>query len=140
MLVAYVISFFMEGGVRKLILIDFFRFKDYAKLVQKRNKALANGETPSIQHIDTEMSRASARAAVGKKLARAVLGGLGSTATRAAMSTANAGNSDSGGTDDKMNFKIHQGSFQINTDTGETVQDHDPNPQANATYNRPASQ
>jgi hypothetical protein len=86
--------------------------------VRKRDKALANGETPSIQHIDMEMSHASARAAM---LARAVLGGVGSTAGRAAMSTANAGNSDSGGTDDKMNFKIHQGSFQINTDTGETV-------------------
>jgi len=68
-----------------------------------------------------EMSRASARAAVGEKLTRAVLGGVGSTAGRAAMSTANAGNSDGGGTDDKMNLRIHQWSFQINTDTGETV-------------------
>jgi len=56
------------------------------------------------------------------------------------MGTANAGNIDGGGTDDKMNLRIHQGSFQINTDTGETVQHQDPNPQANPTYNRPASQ
>ena len=58
--------------------MTFFRFKDYAKLVRKRDKALANGETPSIQLIDImmEMSRASARAAVGEKLARAVLGEL----------------------------------------------------------------
>ena len=104
-----------------MILIDSFRFKDYAKLVRKRDKALANEETPSIQHIDMEISRASARAAVGEKLARAALGGVGSTAGRAAMSTANAGNSDSGGTDDKMNLRIHQGSFQVNTDTGEAV-------------------
>jgi len=112
----------MEGGVRKLILIIFFsRFKDYAKLVRKRDKALANEETPSIQHINMEMSGASARAAVGEKLVRAALGGVGSTVGRAAMSTANAGNRNSGGTDDIMNLRIHQGSFQINTDTGETV-------------------
>ena len=129
--------FFYGGGSWE---IDFFRFKDYAKLVRKRDKALANQETPSTQHIDMEMSRASARPAVGEKLARAALGGVGSTAGRAAMSTANAGNSDGGGTDDKMNLRIHQGSFQTNTDTGETVQDQDLNPQANATYNRPASQ
>ena len=104
-----------------MILINFFRFKDYAKLVQKRDKALASGETPSIQHIDIEMSCARARAAVGEKFARAVLGGVGSTAGRAAMSTAHAGNSDGGGKDDKMNLRMHQGSFQINTDTGETV-------------------
>ena len=89
--------------------------------MQERDKALANGETLSIHHIDIEMPRASARAAVGEKLARAALGRVGSTAGRAAMSTANAGSSDSGGTDDKMNLRIHQGSFQINTDTGETV-------------------
>jgi len=89
--------------------------------VRERHKALAKDETPSIQHIDMEMSRASARAAVGEKIARASLGGVGSTAGRAATSTANAGNSDNGRTDDKMNFRIHQGSFQINTDTGETV-------------------
>ncbi|KAG1820901.1 uncharacterized protein BJ212DRAFT_1265572, partial [Suillus subaureus] len=35
----------------------------YAKLVRKREKALANGESPSIQRIDMEMLRASARAA-----------------------------------------------------------------------------
>jgi hypothetical protein len=87
-----------------------------------------------------EMLRASARAAVAEKLVRAALGGVGSTAGRAAMSTANPGNSDGGGTDDKMNLGIHQGPFQINTDIGETVQDQDPNAQANATYNRPASQ
>jgi len=43
------------------------------------------------------------------------------------MSTADAVHSGSGGTDDKVNLKIHQGSFQVNTDTGETVQDRDPN-------------
>ena len=89
--------------------------------MRERHKALAKDETPSIQHIDMEMSRASARAAVGEKMVRAALGGVGSTAGRAATSTANAGNSDNGRTDDKMNFRIHQGSFQINTDTGETV-------------------
>jgi len=121
MLVAYVISFFKEGGVRKLNLMNFFRFKDYAKLVRKRDKALVNGETPSMQHIDMDMSRASARAAVGEKLVRAALGRVRSTASRAAMSTANAGNSDSGGTNNKMNLRIHQGSFEINTDTEKTV-------------------
>ncbi|KAG0700394.1 hypothetical protein DFH29DRAFT_807722, partial [Suillus ampliporus] len=35
----------------------------YAKLVRKREKAVANGETPSLQRIDMEMLRASARAA-----------------------------------------------------------------------------
>ena len=69
--IAYVMPFFDGGGNWDLILI--FRFKDYAKLVRKRGKALANEETPSIQHIDMEMSRASARAAVGEKLARAAL-------------------------------------------------------------------
>ena len=108
--------------------------------MRKRHNALANEETPSIQDIDMEMSRASVSAAAGGKLVRAVLGGSGSTAGQAAMSTANARNSDSGGTDDKMSFKIHRASFQINTDTGETVQDQDLNLQANATYNRPASQ
>ena len=68
----------MEGGIGILILI--FRFKDYAELVRKRGKALANEETPSIQHIDVEVSRASARAAVGEKLARAALEGAESTA------------------------------------------------------------
>jgi len=97
----------MEERVGKLILIIFFRLKGYAKLVRNRDKALANGETPSIQHIDMEMSRVSARAAVGEKLARAVLGGVGSTAGRAAMGTANAGNSGGGETDDKMNLRIH---------------------------------
>ncbi|KAJ8584390.1 glucocorticoid receptor-like (DNA-binding domain), partial [Rhizopogon salebrosus TDB-379] len=43
----------------------------YAKLVRKRDKALANGETPAMQRIDMEMLRASARAAEGEKLARA---------------------------------------------------------------------
>ena len=61
--IAYVMPFCMEGGVRKLILINFF---SPSKLVRKRDKALAKDETPSIQHIDTEMSRASARAAVGE--------------------------------------------------------------------------
>jgi hypothetical protein len=34
----------MEGGIGIFIFI--FRFRDYAKLVRKRGKALANEETP----------------------------------------------------------------------------------------------
>lgn len=104
----------------------------YAKLVRKREKALANGETPSIQRIDMEMLRASARAADADKGARAALGG-GSAGGAVMNSVTGNGHghgsssgSGSGGADDKMNLGIHQGSFQINTDAGDAMQDQDP--------------
>lgn len=106
----------------------------YAKLVRKREKALANGESPSIQRIDMEMLRASARAADADKGARAALGGGGSSGGAIMNSVSGNGHasgsgsgSGSGGGDDKMNLGIHQGSFQINTDASDAMQDQDPN-------------
>lgn len=121
----------------------------YAKLVRKREKALANGETPSIQRIDMEMLRASARAADADKGARAALGG--GSAGGAVMNSVSGnghgsgsgsgGGNSNGGGDDKMNLGIHQGSFQINTDAGDAMQDQDPNmnsqSSAGGTYTRP---
>ncbi|KAG2081100.1 hypothetical protein BD769DRAFT_1684362 [Suillus cothurnatus] len=107
---------------------------DYAKLVRKREKALANGESPSIQRIDMEMLRASARAADADKGARAALGGAGSAGGAVMSSVGGHGSGSgtgsgggSGGGDDKMNLGIHQGSFQINTDPGDAMQDQDLN-------------
>ncbi|KAG1798936.1 uncharacterized protein HD556DRAFT_1439999 [Suillus plorans] len=122
---------------------------DYAKLVRKREKALANGETPSIQRIDMEMLRASARAADADKGGRAALGG--GSAGGAVMNSVSGnghgsgsgsgGGNSNGGGDDKMNLGIHQGSFQINTDAGDAMQDQDPNmnsqSSAGGTYTRP---
>ncbi|KAG6372258.1 hypothetical protein JVT61DRAFT_8061 [Boletus reticuloceps] len=77
----------------------------YAKLVRKRDKALAaEGGSGTVMRIDMEMLRASARAAENEKAARAAANGT---------STAGCAGSGSNGDEDMDKMSVHTGSFQI---------------------------
>ncbi|KAF8442181.1 hypothetical protein L210DRAFT_3397624 [Boletus edulis BED1] len=77
----------------------------YAKLVRKRDKALAaEGGSGTVMRIDMEMLRASARAAENEKAARAAANGT---------NTAGCAGSGSNGDEDMDKMSVHTGSFQI---------------------------
>ncbi|KAI9566902.1 hypothetical protein HD554DRAFT_2024816 [Boletus coccyginus] len=81
----------------------------YAKLVRKRDKALAaEGGSGTVMRIDMDMLRASARAAENEKAARAVPSGANAGGSSGSSSN---GNNNGNGDVDKMS--VHTGSFQI---------------------------
>ncbi|KAH0833473.1 hypothetical protein J3R83DRAFT_12594 [Lanmaoa asiatica] len=82
-----------------------FFVTDYAKLVRKRDKALAaEGGSGTVMRIDMDMLRASARAAESEKAARAAANGT---------NPVGGSGSSSNGSGELDKMSVHTSSFQI---------------------------